>query len=208
MKNQELAIAVLGMFLIGSFGCTASFRNEAAPIPLPPDPPQPPMGAKAMPKAEVFSLSIPKNSIFNGSNALSTITAKPNTKRADDVTLVSEPQRKISINETEAILADLFDAKKPELSQVYYFYSPLCPYSANVKAQAESLEREYANSTEWHKVNVLSPEGFAFFERTIAEKGLFKNSMVVPMLFFGNYKLSGQQEIEELLPKVLKNSSG
>ncbi|VVC00967.1 Uncharacterised protein [uncultured archaeon] len=209
MVKNALFAALLALLLLASFGCTSSFRNEAARLPAPPGPPQPPIGAKAKGETQVFTVAVPKNVAIPNSSGLpqQVISAKPNANRANDTSLISEPAREIPINDTDAVLAGLFGAQHPERLQVYFFFSPMCPYSSRVKPQADSLEEEYKNSTEWHNINVLEPEGYAFFEKTAREKGLPRPGMVVPLVFIGKYRLTGVQEITELLPKVLQNST-
>lgn len=213
MRRRASIAILLGILLSFSFGCTAAYGNEEARLPAPPappEPPQPPLGAKAMGETQVFTVSVPKNVAIPNQSAspLLIIGVKPNSQRANDTTFVSAPERLIPINDSEAILADAFQAEHPERLQAYFFYSPLCPYSLRVKPNITMQGEKFANSTEWHTVNVLEPEGYAFFEKTAREKGLSKPEMVVPIIFAGKHKLVGLQEIEQLLSKVLQNATG
>ena len=212
MRRRASIAIFLGILLFLSFGCTAVYRNEEALLPVPPSPPEPPqlpLGASAMGETQVFTVSVPRNVVIPNQSAspLPTIGVKPNSQRANDTSFVSAPERLILINDSEAILADAFQAEHPERQQVYFFYSPLCPYSIRVKPNVTMQEEKFANSTEWHTVNVLEPEGYAFFEKTARVKGLSKSEMVVPIIFLGKHKLVGLQEIEQLLSKVLQNAT-
>ncbi len=210
MGGRAPIAILLGLALFLSFGCTAAYRNEGAAFPTPPEPPQPPMGAKAKGETQVFTVAVLKNVVIpdQSNSSLPVVGVKPNSKRSNDTTFVSAPERLIPINDSDAILADAFQAEHPERLQVYFFYSPLCPYSIRVKPNVTLQEERFANSTEWHAVNVLEPEGYAFFEKTIREKGLSKPEMVVPIIFAGKHKLVGLQEIEQLLSNVLQNATG
>lgn len=210
MYGRASIAILLGLALFLGFGCTAAYRNEGAAFPAPPEPPQPPMGASAKGETRVFTVSVQKNVIIpdQPAGSLPVVSAKPNSKRSNDTTFVSAPERLIPINDSDAILADAFQAEHPERLQVYFFYSPLCPYSLRVKPNVALQEERFANITEWHTINVLEPEGFAFFEKTIREKGLSKPDMVVPIIFAGKHKLVGLQEIGQLLPKILQDAAG
>ncbi len=210
MYGRAFIAILLGLMLFLGFGYTAAYRNEGAAFPAPPEPPQPPMGAKAKGETRVFTVPVQKNVIIpdQPTGSLLVVSVKPNSKRSNDTTFVSAPERLIPINDSDAILADAFQAQHPERLQVYFFYSPLCPYSLRVKPNVTLQEERFANTTEWHTINVLEPEGFAFFEKTIREKGLSKPDMVVPIIFAGKHKLVGLQEIEQLLQKILQDAAG
>lgn len=210
MDGRASIAILLGIMLLLSFGCTAAYQNEAARFPAPPEPPHPPIGAKAKGDTQVFTVAVPKNVAIPGqpNSSSPVVSVKPNSKRSNDTTVVSAPERLIPINDSDAILADAFQAEHPERLQVYFFYSPLCPYSIRVKPGVAIQEERFANATEWHTVNVLEPEGYAFFEKTAREKGLSRPEMVVPIIFAGRHKLVGLQEIEQLLPKILRDTAG
>ena len=208
MAQRALESISLALLLFLSIGCTADYKNERAKFPLPPDPPQPPLGARARGESQVYTVFVPQNMVLPAQpNSTKVVGVIPNSGKANDTTPVGEPVRKIAINDTDAILADLFKAEHPGRLQVYFFYSPLCPFSNRVLPNVTILEQEFQNSTEWHDVNVLEPEGFAFFEKTAKEKGLSKGDMVVPLMFAGKYRLVGFQAISELLPMILANST-
>jgi hypothetical protein len=208
MHGRALAALCLA-FLI--FGC-AGYSSQAARLPLPPKPPSPQFFAT--PKGESSSTSIPMNapaSLPPGNGPATQVGAGANEQASNDTTAVPSPPPANLIGKISDPVnpggKPEFDVLHPERAQVYFFYSPFCPYSMRVAPNVSAQAAIYSNSTEWHRINVMNSDGYYFFENMTQEYGIPRSGMVVPMIFVGGYNLVGLQEISDLLPSVLQNAT-
>ncbi|MEM4634188.1 MAG: hypothetical protein QW275_03475, partial [Candidatus Anstonellaceae archaeon] len=93
-----------------------------------------------------------------------------------------------------------------EKQNIYYFYSPLCPYCNRISSLIHDTESRFQNFA-WRKHNVDSKEGYLEFERVANEKNLSKASRAVPLVVVENFTLIGEQEIRSSLGSLLYNLS-
>ncbi len=87
------------------------------------------------------------------------------------------------------------------LPAVYFYYSPLCPYSLRVSPQIEKLQEKYSGRVQWKKFDVLTQEGYDAFDAMEKAKGFGNSSRVVPIVVAGNMTMIGIDEISSGLEK-------
>ena len=95
----------------------------------------------------------------------------------------------------------------PDRLQVYYYYSRYCGYCRLTAPIVEAEEGKFGNSTEWHKFDVYTQEGYNEFDRMALSRNLSNSSRVVPILIAGGKMLIGFPEINSTLDGLLLNST-
>ncbi|VVC00893.1 Uncharacterised protein [uncultured archaeon] len=91
----------------------------------------------------------------------------------------------------------------PERLQIYYYYLPNCPYCLRISPKLSELELKYGNTTEWHRVDVNTVDGYSLFDSMIRAHNLTSSSKVVPFVTAGGRTFIGIEEINSTLAPAL-----
>ncbi len=129
----------------------------------------------------------------------------PDVSSNEAVSVIEPAAAELTLNNSRVNNSEI---KNSSLVQVYFYYSPICPFSHAIAPYVDLVATKYANSTEWHRFNVLDSLDILEYNAMAAQFNLTEgNGRVVPIIVIGNTSLSGMFEINRSLESLIINMS-
>ena len=88
--------------------------------------------------------------------------------------------------------------------QVYYFYSPACPFCSSIKPEIDRIESNYNSSIKILRYNVYVQDDLDTYNNFTT---IFNTSRTVPIIFVNKTYLSGLFDINRSLESLIINST-